>query len=149
MTGVLLFAVSAPAALISVPLTAALGTFFAVRSVHSLRQAQLRTAQQQAERAVLGFLDEEGRHTGQLDDELLDTAYVSLRNAFMDLSAQLQANARAMVAAASRATETDSTDGSRRESLTQRRIRLDTLRRSADRALHPDGPEAARVKGHA
>jgi hypothetical protein len=136
VTGVLLIAVSAPVALVSVPLTATLGTVLAVHSVRTLRKAQLRTAQQAAERAVLAFLAEEEHHSSRLDDELLDTAYVSLRNGMMDLSEQLRTSARAAVAAVASAADDDGDTEARSAGLRAQREELATLHAFVDRVLH-------------
>ncbi|MGE5763619.1 MAG: hypothetical protein ACM3ZF_07030 [Mycobacterium leprae] len=113
-----------------------LGVLLAVRSVRVLRQSQLHVVQQQVERAVLGFLEETQHSTSRVDDDLLDAAYVRLRDCFADLSARVRTNAQAVVAAASRAMETDGASADERRAVLERRWRtLDDLRGSADRAL--------------
>ncbi|BEP13959.1 dynamin family protein [Acidothermaceae bacterium B102] len=136
VVGITLIAVSAPVALVSLPLTAVLGSLFAARSVHATRQAQLRTARAEADRAVSTQLDESGQTTTRLDEELVDAAYKLMRNQFSDLADDVRRNAQAIRQAAEQAAATHESQVSRRngELLTRRRT-LQGLREAAARAL--------------
>ncbi|HET9657327.1 MAG TPA: hypothetical protein VFP72_18385 [Kineosporiaceae bacterium] len=113
---------------VGLPLTAAFGAFFGLRYVRGLREAQTQLARQQVEQAVAAYLQEVQAATTRVDEELVELAYIQLRERLGQLADRSRRDAQAMVAAATRALETD-TDGlgDRLAELTRRSRELDLL----------------------
>jgi hypothetical protein len=121
---------------VGLPVTAALGAAFAVRSIRALRDAQRGAARQQAEQAVIGCLQEVQAATARLDEELVDTAYIQVRDRLAALSDELRRTARAVVEATSRAAGEAGPDSARRAARAEvTRQAFESLRRCGQESL--------------
>ena len=89
--------------LFTVPVTAALGAVFAVRSVRGVRDSHLRAARAEAQRAVGLYLDQTAQDVARVDEDLLDAVYRRLRDHFAERARDLRAGARANLIAATEA----------------------------------------------
>jgi len=127
-------------ATVGVPLTAALGAFFALRYVRGTRQAQDQQAGRQAEQAVVQYLQEVQTSTMRVDEELVEAAYIQLRDRLGRLSEDLRRDAQALVAAAARTADADAEGVTGRlAELERARAELDRLGRSGRTALAAAG----------
>lgn len=110
--GTLIVATLHPGFLLTLPVTAALGAVFAVRSVTSARDAQVRAARAEAARILLGYLDQTHTDVARADDELLDTVFRNLRDRFAERAGAVLADARATLDAATAASAAATADAS-------------------------------------
>lgn len=121
---------------VGLPLTAALGAVFAVRSVRGLRDAQRGSLRQQAEQAVALCLQDVQAATTRMDEELVDSAYIQVRDHLAALGDELRRTARAVVEATARAAEDAGPDSARRVARAQAtRHEVEALRRCGQESL--------------
>lgn len=81
------------------------GTAVTVRSVRSLRQTELQAFRAQVERSVAGYLDETLRSSSYFDEEMLDTAFVNLRDHFTEVSRRQARSTRSAASAVLKAVD--------------------------------------------
>lgn len=135
-----------PGLLIALPVTAALGTVFAIKAVRSYRTARLDTARNEALRTIAGYLNQARIDAHRASADLIRHSRSRIRDYYLDQAAELVSAARhaqqAAVTAASTATA-DERAAATRGAATQAKLeRVSTLLATADR-LGANGGSAA------
>jgi hypothetical protein len=111
------------------------GTALAVRSIWTMRQSQVQEVRTQVERSMASYLDETLRGASWFDEDVLDAAYVDLRDHFSALSARQVESARAAATAAAGAADLDGEEAARRERELQGRLAEVAVLQSALRGV--------------
>jgi hypothetical protein len=126
-----------PGLLIALPVTAALGTVFAIKAVRSYRTARLDTARTEALRTIAGYLNQARIDAHRASADLIRHSRSRIRDYYLDQAAELVSAARhaqqAAVTAASTATADEQAAATRGAATQAKLDKVSTLLATADR----------------
>jgi hypothetical protein len=128
----LLVATLHPALWITLPITAALGGVFAVKTVRSFRTAHVAAARTEALRALVGYLDQARQDASKASSDTLRRSRGGIRDHYLDRASELQSTARQERAATVRASDADR--GTQQRRLTETSADLARVRALTDAA---------------
>jgi Dynamin family len=96
-----------PGFLVVLPITAALGTVFAIKAVHGFKTARVEAARNEALRSVAGYLNQARVDANRAAQNILRHSRAQLRDFYLDRATELMMTAQAEQAAAVRAAQVD------------------------------------------
>jgi hypothetical protein len=132
----LLVATLHPGLLVVLPITAALGTVFAVKAVHGFKTARLEASRNEAVRSVAGYLNQARVDAHRASVNILRHSRNQLRDYYLDRANELATTAQTERAATLRAAQTDQPGAQRRASEAASDLaRVSSLLDATDRAL--------------
>ena len=132
----LLVATLHPGFLVVLPITAALGTVFAVKAVHGFRTARIEAARTEAARSVASYLNQARVDANRASVTILRHARSQIRDYYLDRANELATTAETERAATLRAAQADQPSAQRRASETATDLaRVSSLLDRTDRVL--------------
>src|SRR5207248_11363874 len=125
-----------PGFLVVLPITAALGTVFAVKAVHGFKTARVEAARTEALRSVAGYLNQARVDANRAVQNILRHNRAQIRDYYLDRATELMMTAQAEQAAAVRAAQVDRQSAPPRASQTASDLaRVTTLLDAAGRVV--------------
>jgi hypothetical protein len=112
-----------PGLLVILPITAALGTIFAVKAARGFKTARLDATRNEAIRAVAGYLQQARADASRAALSILRHSRSQLREYYLDRAAELTATAQQEHAVTLRATTADSPEARQRAAADLARVR--------------------------
>jgi len=125
-----------PGLLVVLPITAALGTVFAVKAVHGFKTARQEAARNEALRSVASYLNQARVDANRASQNILRHSRAQIRDYYLDRANELALTAQAEHAATIRAAQADQYSAQRRATETASDlVRVTSLLDAADRAI--------------
>jgi hypothetical protein len=125
-----------PGLLVVLPITAVLGTVFAIKAVRGVKTARLEAARNEALRSVIGYLNQARVDANRAAVHILRNSRSHIRDYYLDRANELVATAQAERAAALRAADVDAHGARRRVAETATDLaRVASLLDAADQAV--------------
>jgi hypothetical protein len=125
-----------PGFLVVLPITAALGTVFAVKAIHSFKTARIEAARTEAQRSVATYLNQARVDANRAAQNILRHSRAQIRDYYLDRANELAMTAQAEHAVAMRATRADRNSAQQRATETASDLaRVTSLLDAADRAV--------------
>ncbi len=132
----LLVATLHPGLLVVLPITAALGTVFAVKAVHQFKTARMEAARVEALRSVAGYLNQARVDANRSALTIMRHSRSQLRDYYLDRANELAMTAQTEKAATQRAAQADRHSAQERADQTATDLRrVTSLLDAADRAI--------------